>query len=715
MRTAPENWNQILSNSGYSVEYRLTIAGVTYDGHQIDSETFEIDRAAFRSLPFVGGVEAATLKFTLLPKGTIPKGAEVLVEERLVFEGLSTEWEEKGTFTIDTRRSHSDGWFTFTAYDDMPKADKKFLTDTESREWPIAADVIATEIASRMGLSLDERSVIDPSIKVPYPNEKTMRSILSDLGMALCANWTVTESRTLYCRPLRIEAPSVQLSQDDPILFEETGDAITVTQVVLITDEDGNGFSTPEVTDGFTLTLNLEWGSDSIASSLLEKLSDIRYVPFSLQHYLNPLIEVGDTIEYDGISYIVGNALYCMNEQNFCEMGAPYVGAVEHEYPHYGAIEQSVANKVTLGKSYYGTTISRREGIRVDRILGELILAGAIFNADELAFYTMVNGTPVKAFYYDAEAKIFRLTQSSDIEEALGQSSSFSKLETAVDGITLEVTSVSTSGGQTYARIRLRGGNGEWQEGQIMLEGNVNVSGQLSAEALYAVLGDVANLMVNRLSTSRRIPKYLAGDTTDDRYWIVEGESQRMVRAWTDGSIEQARNPDGVLLYWEQDVEGALEDGTATLGANGYPEIEGVQVPTTTTPSPYEVWIYKYQEGDRWKQTFAEDGNYGPRQIWGEGDGTPSGKGRGYIEKLGLSFDIYNHGTDGVKRGMFMGNDYVDIVGERQPTKMVANDDTIEVTYQGGKTKTFSFSRGTDGKINAVTYDGHTVTLEGFD
>jgi len=309
----------------------------------------------------------------------------------------------------------------------------------------------------------------------------------------------------------------------------------------------------------------------------------------------------------------------------------------------------------------------------------------------------------------DIEASIIKYEDriNAKVEATDGR---LAQLQIEVDGITLEVTSVSTSGGKTYARIRLKGGNGEWQEGQILLDGNVNVSGQLSAEALYAVLGDVANLMVNRLSTSRRIPKYLARDTTDDRYFYVANEEQRMVRAWTDGSTEQARTPDGALLYWEQDIS------AATLGGNGYPFIDGVQVPTTTTESPYPVMVYVYKEGDRWRQTFAKDGNYGPQQIWGEGDGTSSGRGRGYHEKLGLSYDIYNLGTDGVKRGVFMGNDYTDITGLRQTAKLDLSryeEGVIVEIIDGGIVNQLNITFNEEGDPALVTNSaGHRMEMK---
>lgn len=279
-------------------------------------------------------------------------------------------------------------------------------------------------------------------------------------------------------------------------------------------------------------------------------------------------------------------------------------------------------------------------------------------------------------------------------------------LETLVNGIRFTVSDPINGGGYRYVTMTLTVGNNTYT-GVVMIDGNVDVSGQLSAEALYATLGDIARLKVDSLSTKRSIPKYLAGDTSDDNYIDIQEQHITLRRAWTDGSTEQARDDFGALLYWEQDISGA------TLGTDGYPYVNGARVFITTEVTDYPVMVYSYDSGDRLKIFFDESNNYGPRMVWGEGDGGSAGNGRGYLEKLGLSFDIYNKGTDGVKRGMFMGNEYVDIVGERLPTKMVSSGNTLTVTYQGGITRTFTFTER-DGKVTAVSFDGHTVELEGF-
>ena len=300
-------------------------------------------------------------------------------------------------------------------------------------------------------------------------------------------------------------------------------------------------------------------------------------------------------------------------------------------------------------------------------------------------------------------------TQKTDsIEQRVeGTENDMSIVEQKVDSIKFEVSDPINGGANRYVTLKLTVGNNAYT-GVVMIDGNVDVSGQLSAEALYATLGDIARLRVDSLSTSRRIPMYLASDMSDDNYIDIQEQHITLRRAWTNGSVEQARDDFGALLYWEQDVAGA------TLGSDGYPEVDGARVFITTEETDWPVTVYKYESGDRLKVFFDEDNNYGPRMIWGEGASDGTEKGRGFIEKLGLSFDIYNHGTDGVKRGIFMGNQYTDIVGERRLSKASASGDNLTLTFEGGVTKKLTFGKNASGNYTSVTCDGFTTVLEGF-
>lgn len=619
MRVAPENWNSILSKSGCSVEYRLIIAEIPYEGNRIDKETFEIESSVFRSMPFIGGVESAYLKATILPIGVIPKAAEIIVEQRIRDSGLYTDWVSKGVFIIDTRESHTDGWITITAYDDMLKSNKKFIETTDEHEWPMSAPDIVAEISSRIGISLDERAIIDKNIKVPYPNEKTMRQILSDIGVALCGNFYVTEDRKLNCRLLQREDPVLELNSGEPIDFSETGDPISVKQVILKYSEDGDAYATPEVENGYSLTLKLDFATQSIANKILESLSMIEYTPFNLQHYLNPLLEVGDTISYNGKLYIIGTILWHMNEDNFCEISSASSGSIEHEYPTVGYIEGSLSNKVSLGNSYYGVSISRKNGLQIKKTDGETVSGEALFNSDVLSMRAVVDGVMKDAIYFDTATGKYKIS------------------------------------------------------GDVLIEGGIQSDASIT-DALYAEQGDISQLTVDRLETSDKIKRYLSKDKSSMSFIRIEGLKLQFIIATPSvdesGNLktEQLESRYGSLLYWAKDISNADI-------VNGYPYVDDVRVYATEENTGFPIIVYSYDESVVRQIIFIYDALTGANyctETFGQGAGTNAAGetvNQGWMQKTTKEFFIKYRTEIGKEIGIQMNNSgFTDVVGLRKPT-----------------------------------------------
>jgi len=84
------------------------------------------------------------------------------------------------------------------------------------------------------------------------------------------------------------------------------------------------------------------------------------------------------------------------------------------------------------------------------------------------------------------------------------------------------------------------------------------------------------------------VVKYLAGDTSDDNFIRVAEQSLEFVAGIAKGTTEQARNPNGELIYWEADPAGA------SIGADGYPYANGERIFTTTKRSNWPVMVYQY-------------------------------------------------------------------------------------------------------------------------
>lgn len=198
--------------------------------------------------------------------------------------------------------------------------------------------------------------------------------------------------------------------------------------------------------------------------------------------------------------------------------------------------------------------------------------------------------------------------------------------------------------------------------GQILLNGNVDVSGQLSAEALYAKYGEISDLHVDYLDTSRRIVRYLRGDQSDNNYIRIHDQVLEFVTGSASGGTQQARNPNGSLLYWPMDISGL------TLGEDGYPRYEGERIFTTTQITEYPVMVYRYTEAVKRSICFEDvDGIYSPVDVFGAGN--KSGLNRASIVKTANAWDL-SYTTSGNKLlGIHMHNEgFVDIDGLRKTT-----------------------------------------------
>ena len=237
-----------------------------------------------------------------------------------------------------------------------------------------------------------------------------------------------------------------------------------------------------------------------------------------------------------------------------------------------------------------------------------------------------------------------------------------SEIETKVDGIRLETATEAGADGQVYARITIKIGPNAYS-GYIKMEGNVDVSGQLSADALYAALGDIADLTVSRLSTSRRIVKYLARDDSDDNYVRIHEQYIEFVTGSTDGSTEQAVIPSGLPIYWEDNPDGA------DLGADGYPYRDGERIFTTTAETPWPVMVYKYQEAVKRSIGFENiDGVYTPVDTFGAGN--PQGRHKSTLVKGMYGLKLMHLSDKGDIGFEASDEGYLDLYGLRKTTAL---------------------------------------------
>ncbi len=667
MQPTSDLYKAILQNPNHEKEIKLNIAGVEYGMGDIVSCSTS---GGLFSQPGIGNCTARQIQLEIFPLGEIPRQAQIQIFVRLSLGEQISEWIPKGVFFISTRAKNKlTGSLTITGYDAMLKAEQTWITDDYATDmWPMSqADAVA-DIASRIGIEVDGRTVLSSDFPVEYPvgenGDLTMREVLGYIAVSNAGNWSITDEGKL-----RLIGYADTPAEDDEKATNKTnlgnnvssldyGEKISrISRINLVVDSE-NMYTVGDDT-GRTLEVACPWGTQAMANSILAKVSGVDYQPYAAADaLLDPAAELGDGVSIAGIYSVVATSAITFDKMCETDISAPYTDEIDDEYPYKTPEQRNTERQLAQTRSIITKT------------------------AEEI---------------------------NLKIEATDGR---VSQIDQTVSGISLSVTSTSSAAGQTTARITLQVGPNSYN-GYITLDGNVDVSGQLSADALYAALGEVADLSVDRLSTSRRIALYLAGDTSDDNYIRVSGKTLDFITGSTDGAIEQATNPNGALIYWEADVSGA------ELDALGYPYVDGVRIFTTTTKTAWPVYVYKYTELVKRSMTFAWDDEsvqYLPVDIYGTGYGkTDPDMGRGFLQKKKNSFDLWFHSITGEDLGVFIGEQYTDIVGLRKTKSLDFSQwdaGSFTEVVDGDLTEDYSVDFDDQGRPVKITDgDGHETTV----
>lgn len=200
MHITSELYQSLLRDPLHEKEVKLEIAGTEYN--MKDIESVSVSGGVF-STPGVGNCASRQIDLGIFPKGDIPRQAQIKVFIRLVLGDQISEWIPKGVFFFSTRKKDKlTGALKVTGYDSMLKAEQTWLTsDYATENWPMSqADAVA-DIAYRMGVEVDDRTILSALFPVDYPVDEngdlTMREVLSYIAVSNCGNWVITDEGKL--------------------------------------------------------------------------------------------------------------------------------------------------------------------------------------------------------------------------------------------------------------------------------------------------------------------------------------------------------------------------------------------------------------------------------------------------------------------------------------------------------------------------------------
>lgn len=231
MHAVSDLFNQIFENPGHWTEVKLNIAGQEYTQSNIISVS--ISGGLFDS-PGIGNVNARQIDMEIIPIGTIPRQAQIQVFARVCVDNLQSEWIPKGVFFFSTRELDKvSGILTVTGYDAMLKAENVWLNeDYVYDNWPMPQETAVADIAQRMGIEVDSRTVLSDDFPVEYPVDEdgdlTMREALSFIAVSDAGNWIITDEGKL--RLIRFD----DLPEVEGVLVTEHGAPIVFAGEVTI-------------------------------------------------------------------------------------------------------------------------------------------------------------------------------------------------------------------------------------------------------------------------------------------------------------------------------------------------------------------------------------------------------------------------------------------------------------------------------------------------
>lgn len=201
MRKRSDRWVKLAARGRFTFDAKARINNKDY----LKISAPIIDRSLMTAPLSVGNCISATLNLSILTDDIINAKSPVVIWGRIFNEKTASEWMEFGTFYIDQRDTSFEGLVTVDCYDAMLKTNQNYLDGTDtSGNWPKSMKSVVEEVAYRIGVGIDERTVIrtGPDYVVPYPSGKTMAQVLGYIGACHGGNWIITEENLLRLVPL---------------------------------------------------------------------------------------------------------------------------------------------------------------------------------------------------------------------------------------------------------------------------------------------------------------------------------------------------------------------------------------------------------------------------------------------------------------------------------------------------------------------------------
>lgn len=396
--------------------------------------------------------------------------------------GNVTEWLPLGEFFVDTRAAIQGNILELTCADRLRFADVQYISGLT---YPTSMQAVWDEICGLVGYGYGDTVKINSTYQIQAgPAGYSARQVLSYIAMLHGAcifvdRWGLIQWRQFSA----VDTPVAEFTKSDYAKVSQTNPEKTYTRLVVIyNSDDGLAFERGSGDENHTLTVENPFATPDMVDDLFTRLNGFSYTPVTMDVRGYPQFDAGDRIRFgttsayadltwdtadiawqdadftwDGFdgSQPGGNTLLLHLTYSFkgglkMSFDAPSKSEQQSEYQVQGSLSQALDRLRTTalreGKSYFGVTVTREDGLTVER---EDHASKVILNSDELAWF--VNGN--KSLYYDAQSNRLKFTGTLDGVDGVfsgslsGATGTFNGLYTG----TIKANQIDVSGGKITA------------------------------------------------------------------------------------------------------------------------------------------------------------------------------------------------------------------------------------------------------------------------
>lgn len=480
MRNRSDTWKQLTIRGKFELDAQIVISDTEYKTISAP----RISRSLMSSPLQVGNCNSATLSVSIMTDDEIPAAGEVIVQARVgsrAKDYLKSEYKDFGTFYIDQRDTSYAGLVTLTCYDAMLKTNSPYLSDTDTElSWPKTMVAVVNEIAARIGVTLDTRTVLKTGddYKVAYPKGLTMTQVLGYIGACNGGNWIITEENRLRLVPLVTipdetyyiidydyrylktaegdylawaDMPEGTTPKDDflnipVVLGGITNGAPMTVRAVSGTGNDSTVYTAGDTEAGITLDIGSNpYVTQGIIDALYADYDGLIYEPYSAARAIyDPAVELGDKIK---IGEYVHSVLY-NTDMTFdlaftSDLSAPNSAELTSEYPYLSAVEKMQRSTETFAQQVTESTGALTEEVNTAKSLTQQI-------AESLESEIKRAGNAEKALNTNLSTEIKRATDAENalsgrvkaLEDATPGSSEMESLKTTVATHTQDIATL---------------------------------------------------------------------------------------------------------------------------------------------------------------------------------------------------------------------------------------------------------------------------------